>query len=247
MSDIIPSHLMDLYTRYSAEWGRKSLTIPEIKVSYDADSKGEFFIKEGEETKRIGPELKATILKIRNQYFLYGDSKDDMLKTNEFDGFDGMLTLTKGGTTLISGHYKEVKDYIKAYYPTTKYLSIIYVLYEDKICRLYAKPGSRQNLWDYQNLTSGTPPFAFITHFITSQEKHGTVTYYALQFKKGDTLPSEEVSKNIQTRLELDRALLQYDAAKQGGQESQGAPEAPSSSTDQGHHDMLEEARAILG
>lgn len=213
---LIPADLQNAYARYANEWSRKSINIPEIKISYEADSEGEFFLKTEKETKRLGKEVKGAILKIRNQYSLYDEDKTKSVKTNEFDSFQENITLIIGGKPIKTAPFAEIKAIIKgnANYAKAKFINVIYFLMDGQIYRIYSKPASRNNLWKYQEDEGSKPPFAFTTQIQTTKEKNGMVTYFPMNFKNiGDVTP-EDLTKNIRTRMELDQALNQIEAMR---------------------------------
>lgn len=198
------------YDVFQNEWGRQPMT-PEIKISYDEETKSLFIMKNGKETKVIGPTVNGVIIKVRSQYSLWNDDKDQSLKTNEFDNFNENITLTKGNNHVLTGSFAEVKAYIKLNHPTMKFINIVYFFYEGNIYKVYVKPASRKNLWDYQTLTAAKAPFSFVTELSTEKGTKGSTVYWAMKFRKVSDMTPEEFKKHFELRIELDKTLVQIE------------------------------------
>lgn len=210
---LIPADLQSAYAKYVAEWSRKSINIPEIKISYEPDSEGEFFIKKEDKVTALGKSISVAILKIRNQYNLYDADKTKQVRTNEFDSFRENITLYVGGEPIKTAPFAEVKAIIKGNqdYAKAKFINVIYCLIDGQIHRIYSKPASRNNLWAYQADTGTKAPFAFTTKIHTTKERNGTVTFFPMHFENTGDVTSEDLSKNIRLRMELDEALRALD------------------------------------
>jgi hypothetical protein len=152
------------------------------------------------------------IIKVRSQYSLWNDNRDESLKTNEFDNFNENITLTKGTTPVITGTFQEVKAYIKTTHPAMKFINIVYFLFEDTIYKIYVKPASRKNLWDFQAMTSGRASFSFITELTTEKGSKGATVFYAIKFKKVADMSPEEFKKHFELRVEIDKTLRQIES-----------------------------------
>jgi len=199
------------YEVFANEWGRRGPQTPEIKISYEKGSESQFILKHGDETRILGPIVQGVLLKVRNQYTLWNDDKDEAMRTNEFDNFDSTVDLIKGGNVIKSGSFKEIKTIIKADYPAMKYINVMYFFFEEKLYKIYVRPSSRQNLWDYQSETAGRAPFSFITELATTEGKKGTTVFYPITFKKLTDTDPQDFQKYFKLRCELDQALKQMD------------------------------------
>lgn len=199
------------YEIFANEWGRRGPQTPEIKVSYEKGTESQFILKHGEETRILGPVIQGVLMKVRNQYTLWNDDKDEAMRTNEFDNFDSNVDLIKGGNIIKSGSFKEVKAVIKADYPAMKYINVMYFMFEEKLYKIYIRPASRQNLWDFQAETAGRAPFSFVTELATTEGKKGTTVFYPVTFKKTADIDPQDFQKYFKLRCELDQALRQMD------------------------------------
>ncbi len=226
---IVPADLQNNYSRYVTEWSRKSISIPEIKISYEPDSEGKFFVKTDKEVKCLGKEISGVILKVRNQYSLYNDDKTKSIRTNEFDNFQQTVTLYVGGEPVKTALFPEVKAVIKGNqdYAKAKFINVIYFFMDGVLYRIYSKPASRNNLWKYQEDTGNKAPFAFTTKIHTTKEKSGTVTFFPMHFENMGDVSSEDLSKHIRTRMELDNALSQLDSMRETAIEPPELPPHP--------------------
>jgi hypothetical protein len=198
---------------FEGEWGSKAPSIPEIRVSYDKDSLRKFYVKKGEKQEILGDTIRVVIMKSRNQYSLYADEKEDRLSTDEFDSFKENVTLRKGGEIIMTKPYPEVKAYIKATHPTMKFINVLYVYILNsgeeggKLHKLYIKPASRQNLWDYQASTGMKASFSFSTELGTSEGKKGSTVFYPITFKKAEDMDEKTFKSFMLARMALDSEL----------------------------------------
>ena len=206
---------------FNSEWGGRGPSIPEIKVSYDDDTKRHFVIKRGEKVIDLGETIEVIILKSRNQYSLYAENKEDRVSTDEFDSFTQDVTLRKGGEPIKVAPYPEVKALIKEKYPELKFINVLYVMFKDPndkedsytMHKIFIKPASRQNLWDYQGATGAKASFSFTTKLGTDIGKKGTTTYYPITFEKVLDMDPETFKSFMVCRMDLDNDIKAQEEA----------------------------------
>lgn len=201
------------YDVFAGEWGGRSTSTPEIRVDYKGETtKGQFILKMGDNTKILGPKIQGVIMKVRQMYTLYNDDKSLSLRTNEFDSYDETITLVNGDSEVLAkGPFKEVKAFIKKDYPTMKFVNVVYYLYEGMMYKIYVKPASRQNLWDFQAKTKTRAPFSFITELTTERGSRGATVFYPIKFEKVQDMTPEEFKTHMAMRMELDRNIRAFE------------------------------------
>jgi hypothetical protein len=117
----------------------------------------------------------------------------------------------KGSQPVKTGEFQEVKSYIKTVHPDMKFINIIYFLYDGNIYKIYVRPASRKNLWDFQAATSGRASFSFMTELTTERGTKGATVFYALKFRKTEDMTPEDFKKHFELRMELDKTLRQLE------------------------------------
>lgn len=205
---------------------KEGAQIPEIRIAYPSTveklgcNDGDFWIKNGDETKVIGPVLEATIIRIRMQYSYYDEANPDKsYYTNEIDNYNDQFILSQGKIELFRGNFKpdfkkfiyKVAPNLKSNYDQASHIKRKYVLYLEynKNCyKMYISSASAEPLQEFSKANEDTNTFLYKTKFTTVQKTNKATRYYQLQFEKST---DNDISMYIKVRKQTDDLILKLD------------------------------------
>ena len=181
--------------------------------------------------------IKAVILKerymIEKKY--NPESKDVQYKSDEFDNWDEIIKLhnrMNRKEIIMEGTYSEIRDTFTSEIKDKEgklrkvkdyaLYAILYINLDNKneIYRLKIKMTTDNRWFDYKNEFGENEPWAgFITHFNLAQKTFGKVTYWFVEFKRGDMVDLEH---QLELQKEINKFFIIADTVRQTPLAAQG-------------------------
>src|SRR5665213_2881151 len=180
-----------------------------MKVTVEA---GTFFIEHSTDEKdeqgktvwnrkELGDEIEATIIYSRKQLRMFDEATETFSSTPIYDTEDEILPLWANKAEVDRGTPAELKArYMGVSKKTGKPVSdlkdnkILYVLYEGELYQLNIWGSSMYSFKDYQRKARPGVP-SVLTHFTSSSEENGAVTWNKMQFSAERPLDQEELDE----------------------------------------------------
>jgi hypothetical protein len=161
--------------------------------------------KEVYENHQLGKTFDGIILAVTRKCTQWdNDIGGNLYDSNEFLDYDETVQLVRGSEVEAKGTYRQLKQQ----YPELRLQFILYVYSEGLVSKFFVKGKSIMEFIKYEKsiIEGGSTMQGFKTNFSLRKEQNGAVTYYVIEFEKGeeqDLTKTIVLSKRVREGIDL--------------------------------------------